>query len=133
MRIYLVDDDDLFNYLNEAVIRRVAPDAIISTYKSGEDVQRAILGIREDAEVPDIMLLDIRMPDLDGFELLKALGAMEKNPIARTRIYMLSSSLDERDLDKANDNPLVTAFLSKPLTIEKFTEIYHLFNPPISL
>jgi CheY-like chemotaxis protein len=73
------------------------------------------------------------MPDMDGFELLKALGALQVNPIARTKIYMLSSSLDDRDLDKANDNPLVTAFLSKPLTIEKFTEIYHLFNPPISL
>lgn len=133
MRIFLVDDDDLFNYLNEAVIRRVAPDAVISSYKSGEDAYQAILGINNDAEVPDIMLLDIRMPDMDGFELLKTLMAMEKNPIARTKIYMLSSTLDERDLDKANDNSLVTAFLSKPLTIEKFTEIYHLFNPPISL
>jgi CheY-like chemotaxis protein len=133
MKIYLVDDDDLFNYLNEAVIRRVAPEVEISTFKSGEGVLNSILAIGSDSEVPDVMLLDIRMPDMDGFELLKALGALQVNPIARTKIYMLSSSLDDRDLDKANDNPLVTAFLSKPLTIEKFTEIYHLFNPPISL
>ena len=133
MKIYLVDDDDLFNYLNEAVIRRVAPEVEISTFKSGEGVLNSILAIGSDSEVPDVMLLDIRMPDMDGFELLKALGALQVNPIARTKIYMLSSSLDDRDLDKANDNPLVTAFLSKPLTIEKFTEIYHLFNPRISL
>jgi CheY-like chemotaxis protein len=133
MKIYLVDDDDLFNYLNEAVIRRVAPEVEISTFKSGEGVLNSILAMGSDSEVPDVMLLDIRMPDMDGFELLKALGALQVNPIARTKIYMLSSSLDDRDLDKANDNPLVTAFLSKPLTIEKFTEIYHLFNPPISL
>ena len=133
MRIYLVDDDDLFNYLNEAVIRRVIPDAVISTFKSGEDVLQAIMAVKSDAEAPDIMLLDIRMPDMDGFELLKTLGQLEVNPIGRTRIYMLSSSLDERDLDKANDNPLVTAFLSKPLTIEKFTEIDQLFNPRINL
>jgi CheY-like chemotaxis protein len=123
MLVYLVDDDDVFNTLHEATIKRLLEDAEIKIYKSGEEVYHAINQIKEFDQVPDLMFLDIRMPDMDGFELLDSLERMADNPFRRTAIYMLSSTLDERDLMKAENSSLVKGFISKPLESEQLRQL----------
>lgn len=121
MKIFLVDDDDVFNYLNESIIKIETPEAEIQTFKSGEEVIEFLHSQPTGLQVPDIMLLDIRMPNMDGFELLEILATIPENPFSKTDIYLLSSTLNEKDLERAKKYELVTSFLGKPLT----TDLYH--------
>lgn len=121
MKIFLVDDDDVFNYLNESIIKIETPEAEIQTFKSGEEVIDFLHAQPTEFVVPDLMLLDIRMPNMDGFELLEVLAAIPQNPFSKTNIYLLSSTLNEKDLERAKKFELVKSFLGKPLT----TDLYH--------
>lgn len=75
---------------------------------------------------PEIIFLDIRMPETDGFGFL---SKIEKTPgliSEDCKIYMLSSSVDPEDITRANKSKYVFNFISKPLTIEKINSIKEL-------
>lgn len=123
MRIFLIDDDEVFNYIHSVVITRVLPDADVRVFKSGAEVKDFIEGDVSTFITPDLILLDIRMPDMDGFELIEYLQANHPSVIHSTAMYLLSSTLDERDLQRAGGLTTVKRFLSKPLSVEMFQDI----------
>jgi CheY-like chemotaxis protein len=123
MKVILIDDDDVFNCMNQAIIERIQSDAVVEVFKSGSEVMEHINAASTMINHPDIVFLDIRMPDMDGFELLDELESIEHHPFQHAAIYMLSSTLDERDLEKAKSKSLIKGFLGKPLTVEKMREI----------
>lgn len=119
-RIALVDDDEIMNFLHEEMIQRASPGAIIDVFKSGK---LWINHLQAESENPwDVLFLDIRMPEMDGFEVLQAMGKTPSR-FAGLKIFVLSSTLDDRDLERAKSNPMVTDFLSKPLSIDLIARI----------
>ena len=67
-----------------------------------------------------IILLDIQMPIMNGFEFLDAFHELSKEIKKETQIYVLSSTLDTEELEHINKNDYVTGFLNKPFPIEEF-------------
>lgn len=63
------------------------------------------------------ILLDINMPGMNGWQFLEALGAYEI--VADIYLILLSSSIDNSDMERAREYPLVNAFMSKPLNTSK--------------
>ena len=114
--IVLVDDDDIFNMLHGEVIKRLISDVKIDIFKSGSEVVDYM--IQNPNEHIDILLLDIRMPVMGGFEVLDTMATMDPSRFEKTRVYVLSSTLDDRDLKRAKATPLVTEFIGKPMSID---------------
>ncbi|KLT68864.1 response regulator [Flavobacterium sp. ABG] len=67
-----------------------------------------------------IILLDIQMPVMNGFEFLNAYDKLSSEFKKEVQIYVLSSTLDPDEIEQINKNNYVTAFLNKPLPIEEF-------------
>ena len=119
--VVLVDDDDIFNMLHGEVLKRLIPDVRIDVFKSGQEVIE-FLEKAPDERI-DLIFLDIRMPVMGGFEVLDSMSQMNKERFAKTRIYVLSSTLDDRDLQRAKETPLVTDFIGKPMSFDTMRTI----------
>lgn len=128
-RFMLIDDDDIFNLLNSKVIENSGMGSEIVIFTSGqsalEEIQKRL---NDPTTLPDFLFVDIRMPGMDGFEFLEAFHQLPGTEWHRIHIFMLTSSLDERDQEKAHRYPQVMGFFSKPLcqeTLEEMDRMMH--------
>ncbi len=64
-----------------------------------------------------IILLDIQMPDIDGFECLEKYRELPDSFREKTQVFFLSSTIDENDIKRAKGNPLAVSILEKPLDV----------------
>ena len=117
--IMLVDDNEIDLFLHENLLRLSGISDSIDRFTSARD---ALDFIRNKGTLPDIILLDIQMPELDGFDFLELYEHIEHIDREKTSIYMISSSLDFGDISKAKANPLVKSFIKKPLNVKDLKE-----------
>jgi CheY-like chemotaxis protein len=119
--IALVDDDEVINLVHSEVIKRIVHDVQLEIFQSGTQLLEYLRN-HEDQSL-DVIFLDIRMPEMDGFEVLEKMEEMNPKASKNARVFVLSSSLDERDLNRAKANPLVTGFIGKPLSFDIFRRL----------
>jgi CheY-like chemotaxis protein len=117
----LVDDDDIFNMLHGEVLKRLIPGVRMDVFKSGQELIEYLQ--QSPDEQIDLIFLDIRMPVMDGFEVLALMTQMDPDRFSNTKIYVLSSTLDDRDLARARETALVTDFIGKPMSFETMRSI----------
>lgn len=93
---------------------------ISDAVKKFSDAQEVLEHIREHrdnaAQLPDLILLDLNMPVMDGWEFLEAFSAVRETLCKPVRVYVLTSSIDEKDRERVNDFDFVEGYLTKPLT-----------------
>lgn len=119
----LVEDNPIDIFINTRVILQSGLGANVFSISNG---LKAIDYLKDEKNLnalPDIILLDIRMPEMDGFEFLEKFSELEFNDGRVIRIILLSSSIDPSDYERARKNPLVLDYIPKPLTKEKLLAI----------
>lgn len=79
--------------------------------------------IKEASALPDILLLDLNMPVMNGWLFLEKFASIEQQLSKKIKIYLVSSSIWEEDLQRAKNNILVQDFISKPVFKEKLLQI----------
>ena len=104
------------------VIKRIDSSVEITLFRSGLHFLNSVPN-NADGFFPDIIFLDIRMPELNGFDVLDRLVESYSEKLSKTKIFVLSSTLDERDLSRAVSYNIVTEFMSKPLTFEHVAKL----------
>ena len=122
-RIVLVDDDQIFNFIHQKVIEQLATSIPVCIFQSSQD---ALTFFEEMKTTNDrnktIVFLDINMPFFNGFDVLKKLindGFLSENLF----FYVVSSTLNEKEIERALSFEMVKGFYPKPLTKEIISEI----------
>ena len=118
-KILLVDDDEAFNFLNRIVF---IDSNIICRMDEVTDGKAALDYLEESSECPEIILLDINMPVMDGFEFLEQFEKQGKCT-QRSNIFILTSSHRDEDRIKSLENNMVKGYFDKPLTAAHVKEI----------
>jgi response regulator RpfG family c-di-GMP phosphodiesterase len=120
----IIDDDSINNFLNKMLIQQYDRSIRVSEHLDGIYALNWLeKTIRNGGEIPSIILLDINMPIMSGWEFLNELKKTEFPKDLKIHIYILSSSVYPKDVERANKDSNIMGFLSKPLNIEKIDEI----------
>ncbi len=125
-RFLVVDDDRTNNLICEFALRRYSKETDIKTFLDPQAALQYIAYSYIDSapETPTVLFLDINMPVLTGWDFLTIFNNYSPAVQQQFVIYILTSSIDNRDLERAALNPLVTALLRKPLSTGTITEIF---------
>ena len=110
----IIDDQDVFNILTKKVLENSGITDNISMFNSASEALNFIKKFDKPTDI--VILLDIRMPVMDGFEFLNEMHSWNDYSYEKMKIFMLTSSLDEKDIQKASKYKNVLGFYSKPLS-----------------
>ncbi|MDN3202548.1 response regulator [Algoriphagus sediminis] len=116
--ILLVDDDPINNLINQRLISKVELGEMTHEFLAGMSALEFLQKL--DPSEKSLILLDINMPVMNGWEFLD--NYLDRFSNRNDIILILSSSIDFLDRIKAQEYSIVSGFLEKPLTIEKLTE-----------
>ena len=113
--VLLVDDDYIFNFLNQAILERIGVTNEIYTALNGKEAL-GLLGYSASPRfVPDVILLDLNMPIMDGFTFLEAFRKLNMPHKENVTIIIVTSSEDPKDIIKAKEMG-VEHYLPKPIS-----------------
>ena len=120
-KFLVVDDDEIFLFTANYVLRKLFPDMDIITSSNGEEALELLK-----KEEPKAMFLDLNMPVMNGWEVLENLR--KTNKTAPFPIIIVTSSIDPSDKEKANEHPFKPDFVEKPLSVENVNALKLVLN-----
>lgn len=117
--IWVVDDDAIYQVIINKIIKRSEMFSASSSFKNGKEAVSALQKIIENTElIPDIILLDINMPVMDGWEFMEEIKTIKSQIDKKIIIYIVSSSIAVEDKNKSKEFKDVFAFISKPVNVQ---------------
>jgi len=123
--LLLIDDDTTLNYLHTKLIERarLAQKIIAMNYANiALDELRKLSSSTPD-ELPEIIVLDLNMPYMDGWEFLNEFEKFPEMVQKKCKIFILTSSINPIDIEKSKSYKVVQGFISKPLTTLKLMSL----------
>lgn len=122
--VVLIDDDEIENFIKRKLIEKTNLVNQIKDFSSGKDAINFLIANSMYPDLlPEIILLDLNMPVMDGFQFLEEYLKLEPKLSKKTNIYVVSSSISPIDHEKINNISEVSDFLIKPITEKIFKEI----------
>lgn len=124
-RVCIIDDDKIYVTLVSKIIelRKISKELLV--FKNGKEAIDYFIGslTNKEEEVPEIILLDLNMPVMNGWEFLEEFSKIRNQLDKEISLYVVSSSIDSRDIDRAKNIQEVTDYLTKPIKLIDFERI----------
>ena len=119
----IVDDDPTNNMICSIMLEMVLGEVDVKTFEFPEEGLAFIQNEYIKTLEPTVLFLDINMPTLTGWEFMEQYEKFSKEIKKQISVYILSSSVDGRDRDKAETHKHIKGFISKPLDKETILSI----------
>ncbi|MFT3795683.1 response regulator [Flavobacterium sp.] len=132
--ILCVDDDPITLMLCKMVISKSSFAQEVITAQNGEEAINYFDELKlntlgsDIGRYPQLILLDLNMPVMGGWEFLDEFSKPEYMTVFKnTKVIVLSSTIDPRDISKSKTYPMVIDFMSKPITKEMLEDLKKIF------
>jgi len=122
--LYIIDDDPIFVFTTKKMFDKEKICQNILVFPNGEDAINhltPLMDANNEKELPELILLDLNMPIMDGWQFLDEF--VKHKTEKKIIIFIVSSSIDPNDIQKANEYQNVSNYIIKPITREKIKHI----------
>ena len=117
--LWIIDDDPMASFYIKRLAELGELANIITIYDKARGAMDYLLHHKTSEEqLPDVILLDIYMPEMDGWAFLEVFAETQDQFVKPIDIYIISSSDHLKDINRARSIPYVKAFLQKPVTLD---------------
>ena len=125
-RFIVVDDDRTSNMICEFSFRRFSSAIEVKTFVEAANALHYIENeyVAAQSNSFTFLFLDINMPVFTGWDFLEIFNNFPKTIKQQFVIYILTSSIEQKDLERAAANPLVKGLFSKPLSTKLIQDIF---------
>ena len=124
--ILLIDDDFTTNYLHKKIISKSEIDLPIEVANNGKEGIDKLLELNKtinDKDTLVLIFLDINMPVMDGWGFLEIFNEIKSTLNFGTNLFIVSSSINPDDEDRAKNDPEVLDYFPKPLTVDRLLKL----------
>ncbi|QSW90321.1 MULTISPECIES: response regulator [Flavobacterium] len=122
--VFLIIDDNLIDQLvTQQLLKKVLHVNQVVIVNNGQEGLQWILNSKKETEKL-IVLLDIQMPVMNGFEFLEEFQKLNDGIKNEIQIYIVSSTLDPDEIHQVKKNENVSGFLSKPLPTDNLRKFF---------
>lgn len=122
--VMVIDDNHIDLYVSARIITKTGFAESILQFSSAREALNYLRQNDNNADaLPDVIFVDIYMPEMSGFEFMAAYDKLPDALKTHCRVYITSSSLDENDIARANSDPNVIAFHEKPVSVDFLEKI----------
>ncbi len=116
-RVMLIDDNSTDRFIHTKLLDIYDIGKEVSEFDSGAEALKFLKEKKSNPEeLPDVILLDVLMPEMSGFDFLVYLEQFYSELAKKPALFMLSSTDDEQDLKKAHRSEIVQRMLRKPFS-----------------
>lgn len=122
VEIVFIDDNKVDCFIHEKVVKKSKFNCSIKSFNTGEE---GLQYLRLSTNNLQVIFLDIQMPVMNGFDVLEDYTAAKPSNYQNQHIFMLSSSEDALDTEKAKTYEVVKGFIPKPLGLEGLSRVLH--------
>lgn len=126
-RLVMIDDNPLEHMIIKRLCQRLKIFAEADYHFDARNVL-AQLSQEQANDLPDIILLDLQMPEFDGWDFLEEFSRIYASLPKNIKIYIFSSSINPVDITRSATYPFVCDFISKPMKQETLQQIYQQFD-----
>jgi len=124
MNVLLIDDEEICHFLYKKVLSFLGGVDTVHSAFNGQEAIEFLANNPDGAKLLDLIIVDLNMPVMDGFEFLENFKNLNKHILSSAKLVMASSSLKKTDRDTALEFG-ADFFVAKPLTPEFLVEIFN--------
>lgn len=123
--IWIVDDDVIYQTIINKIIQKSGVFSAHSSFKNGKEALTSLKEIIANNEnsLPDIILLDINMPIMDGWEFMEEIEKIKTKISRHIDIYIVSSSIAVEDKNKSETFRNIIGYIPKPISVNELIAI----------
>ncbi|WP_289046507.1 response regulator [uncultured Olleya sp.] len=134
LNICIVDDDEIYKFTVVKILKSIGFDKNIMAFSDGDEAFNFITNNLENVKaLPDVILLDINMPIMDGFQFMDEFVKINPRVGKKITIYMVSSSVDAKDVKKAASISEISDYIIKPIKRGELQNILEGLNKEIRI
>ncbi|MCP9291455.1 MULTISPECIES: response regulator [Gracilimonas] len=124
--ICIIDDDKIYTYGVSKIIKNYLPGNDVMSFENGKKALSAIKEMEQNNdELPDLILLDIDMPEMNGWDFLNEFQSIRDKVNKEIQIFVISSRIDQKNQEiyRVEWDQKVDDFIQKPVQVEALKDL----------